>query len=256
MELDLLLAVAPPSLTVIACLFLIFKYIQQHKKNLGFSLITILAVSDLIYSINTLVSIFWNAESYGRIALGILFFSIYFSIGWASAIAFLVYQSLADKNFDSKKQTARTFIGTFLLSCLCAFYWNASNLEMQFYIVLFIPLALSLVLTLVFYIKSIIILRGQQEYSLKSTKSYIKSLACYSFVQLFTYGPFILFLFFSGFYTFEREWAALFIVVAQNLSNLSGFFSALIFLCQGSSNYNKPLINQNDDENDLTQDLI
>ena len=117
---DFLIATTPPSLTCIACTILIVQYIRYPKKNLGFSLITILAVSDLIYAINTLVSIFNPTQSLMRINLAIMFFSIYFSIAWASAIAFLVYQSLADKNFDSKKQFTRTLISVFLTACLCS----------------------------------------------------------------------------------------------------------------------------------------
>ncbi len=117
---DFLLATTPPSLTCIACLVLIVQYIRFPKKNLGFSLITILAASDLIYASNTLVSIFNPSQSIMQISLAVMFFSIYFSIAWAAAIAFLVYQSLADKNFDSKKQFMRVFIGVFFTACLCS----------------------------------------------------------------------------------------------------------------------------------------
>jgi len=117
---DFLIATTPPSLTCIACGILVIQYIRFPKKNLGFSLIAILAVSDLIYASNTLVSIFNPPQSLMKITLAIMLFSIYFSIAWASAIAFLVYQSLADKNFDSKKQFIRVLIAVFLTACLCS----------------------------------------------------------------------------------------------------------------------------------------
>ena len=151
----------------------------------------------------------------------------------------------------------RLVIPSFTLKFLFIFSWNAySGGDLTIYISLFVPLGMSLILTFIFYIKGILILRGQQEYSLKSTKSYIRSLAWYSFSQIVTYGPFVIYLFLSGFYDFGPTWSAIFAITTQNLAGLSGFFSAMIFLCQGPLNSQKPLIHQNDDENDLTQDLI
>jgi len=105
-----------------------------------------------------------------------------------------------------------------------------------------------------FYIKSILILRSQQEYNLNSTKSYIRSLTFYSFVQLITYGPLVIYLFLSGFVYFEDKTSLMVAEITENLASISGFFSAMIFLCQTSSSYKKPLIHEND--NDLTQDMI
>jgi len=135
------------------------------------------------------------------------------------------------------------------------FSWDSNaGQSLAAFISLFLPLALSLIFTVFFYMKSILILRSQQEYNLKSTKSYIRSLTFYSFVQLITYGPLITYLFLCGFVDFDDKVSITMAEITENLASISGFFSAMIFLCQNSSNYKKPLINEND--NDLTQDMI
>lgn len=116
-------------------------------------------------------------------------------------------------------------------------------------------LLLSLFITIAFYQKSIMVLRDQREYELKSTKSYIKNLQCFSLAKLFTYGPLVLMLFLSPFSTFSVELRWRICGVSECLASLSGFISAMIFICQGSTKHSQPKFEYNSD-NDLTQDMI
>jgi len=117
-------------------------------------------------------------------------------------------------------------------------------------------LIISLFITLGFYQKSIIVLRDQPEYELKSTKGYIKNLQCFSLVQLFTYGPLVLMILLSQpFFAFGVELRWKICGVCECLASSSGFISAMIFICQGSTKHSQPKFEYNSD-NDLTQDII
>ena len=94
----------PSFLTVIACSWLFFKYCQGGWKRVGFSMIFILALSDFIYSLTVLSTIFFplvNVSPYYRFNF---FFCSNFSIYWAAAIAFLIYKTLFNKDLTNIKK--------------------------------------------------------------------------------------------------------------------------------------------------------
>ena len=117
-------------------------------------------------------------------------------------------------------------------------------------------LFLSLFLTLIFYQKSIMILRDQPEFDLKSTKSYIMNLRYFSLAQLVTYGPIVMMILLSqpltASFGVEIRWRIS--DICECLASLSGFISAMIFICRGSINSTQPKIEYSD--NDLTQEII
>jgi len=102
------LAMIPSVLTFFSCLWLFFKYFSQfriNKKNTGFTLIIILVFSDFVFSSNILIFLIKESfiDSYMALSIGIYFFALYFSVLWASAIAYLVYKSLQKLNEESKQ---------------------------------------------------------------------------------------------------------------------------------------------------------
>ena len=110
----------PAFLSCIACLWLFTKLVFHKKKSLGILLILVLAISDFIFALNNLLSCFFpdfliietnNAYDF------IYFSSIYFSTWWASTISFLVYKSLRDKDFNSKRPFLKMLIPILFLSC-------------------------------------------------------------------------------------------------------------------------------------------
>lgn len=109
-------------LSIIACFWLFFKYIRQMSKGVKSLLVVILAVSDLIYSMNHLLEDYWLEYSTFQRNIGNFCnaFSICFSIFWASAIAFIVYKNLADRYINLKD----LFIKVFLVILFLALAWT------------------------------------------------------------------------------------------------------------------------------------
>lgn len=90
---------------------------------------------------------------------------------------------------------------------------------------------------------------------MKSTNIYIRNLRMYSFIQLLTYGPLVVYLPIASYYsTIDPTIDKYLSSAAEILAGISGLFSVLIFLMQGPLNYKRRTSDQL--ESDLTQDLI
>lgn len=111
---DILCTHLPVSLTVLSCLWLFFKYCKQTQKGTGFTLIVILTVSDLIFSLTSLGATIFPFVFMRYVYQTLFYTTTYFSVLWASAMAFIVYKSLKEKDFDS-----RTIIFKWTLMILC-----------------------------------------------------------------------------------------------------------------------------------------
>jgi len=141
----------------------------------------------------------------------------------------------------------------FLSNLSCSWYYGSNNwgISVGFG---FIPSIISLVLTFVFYWKSVQILKGHSTFELKSTSDYIKNLRAYSFSQILTMGPTIFFYFLHGFTTtsdfVQNTYVQAFV---HSTAAFAGLINVLIFIRQGSQSYNKPVV---EIDFDLSKDLI
>ena len=110
----------PAILSCLACLWIFLKVFAQRKTSLGTLLILVLAISDFIFGLNNILSYFFpdffilEADDVYDF---VYFFAMYFSVWWASAISFLVYKSLREKDFDFKCSFFKMLIPIFVLSC-------------------------------------------------------------------------------------------------------------------------------------------
>jgi len=109
----------PGALTCLSCLWFFFKYFFQTNKNIGFSLIFVLTLSDFFFSLTVIISLFFPYSHLGGIYHVAIFISLQFSIFWASAMSYLVYKSLKNKDFNTWKSFWTTII--VLLSLALAF---------------------------------------------------------------------------------------------------------------------------------------
>lgn len=106
------------------------------------------------------------------------------------------------------------------------------------FLLLLIPLIISLFIVILFYWKSIKILKAQFENEQKSTRVYVRNLRCYSIAQILIYGPSILYLCsIGGFFDFGNRTIVLISIIAQAIANLAGFVNVVIFFCQGFATY-------------------
>ena len=101
------------ALASLSCFWIIFKYFQQPKNNIGLLLIFVLAIADLIFSLGIFISNFIYLFDTWDI---ILILSMEFSIMWASAVAYIVYKSLQDKHFNLPKVFWSTIFMIIILS--------------------------------------------------------------------------------------------------------------------------------------------
>jgi len=250
----------PACLSCIACIWLITKLLIKKKRSIGIFLILVLAVSDFIFALNDILSYFFPSFfilEANNVYDFVYFSSMYFSIWWASAISFLVYKSLRDKDFDSKSPFLKMLIPILILSCSTGAYWHYYPAEEQYCIPLLLPLVLSFLLTIAFYEKSIKLLREHSDAEVQSTRIYIRTLRFYSVVQLLTYGPLILSLIVPV--ADQKKIVVLNYIdlarLVEAIANLSGLFTALIFASQAAVTSHRPIVEQIDD-NDLTRDFV
>jgi len=250
------------SLTGLACLWLFFKYITEPEKNSGFSMVIILAISDLIYSTTLFSNCLFPDHIGGNIFYLISLSTLYFSIYWAGTISVFVYQTVRDKNPISNQHLLKGLLVTLTIASLSGFLWfQKLSYHELFYVpdfALYAPPGFALLLTSVFYWKSIKTLRTQPECELKSMRQYIRNLKYHSVSQIITCAPIIiLFAAISVFNSHEvrippvLQYAAL---IAQTLSCLSGFMNALIYLKLGRVKNNSDLMEYMN--TDLTNDTF
>jgi len=102
------------ALSSLSCLWIIFKYFQQPKDNIGLLLIFVLAISDLLFACSILTLHFIEEET--TIQDAIFFFSMQFSIMWASAVSYIVYRSLRDTTLNVMRLFRRILAALLLLS--------------------------------------------------------------------------------------------------------------------------------------------
>jgi len=116
---DILCTHLPASLTVLSCLWLFFKYCKQTQNGTGFTLIVILTVSDFIFSLTSLCATLFPFVSMRYIYQTLFYTTTYFSVLWASAMAFFVYKSLKEREFDSQPIV---FKGASLVLCIAILF--------------------------------------------------------------------------------------------------------------------------------------
>jgi len=115
----------PSVLTILACPWLFFKYAHKGWRRAGFSMIFILTLSDFLYSVTVLTSIFFPYANFSPCYRFGFYFCSYFSIYWASAIAFLVYKTLASQNAINTKQLfVRTLLIVLTVTLTCVFLYS------------------------------------------------------------------------------------------------------------------------------------
>ncbi len=117
---------------------------------------------------------------------------------------------------------------------------------------------ISLIATLIFYQKSINILRDQSQFEHKSTSVYVRNLRYFSSVQLLTYGPLIVLTLIQQYFLLNigvkyQYWIE---NSCTTLACSSGFLSVVVFACQGGLNNDEEFGRDNAADLDLTSDIL
>jgi len=116
--LDVLAAILPASLSCLGTFWLFYRFLRLISPNIGFSMVLILGVSDLLQSVVVLLDTLIPGMILNKVSNCLFFLSIYFSIFWASSMSFLVYRSIKYIDFNSKIAFIKTLIFVFILSLL------------------------------------------------------------------------------------------------------------------------------------------
>jgi len=245
----------PAALSCFACFWIIYRYAIALRKSVGFTLILILAISDLFYSLSIIVIKTVYLSLTMRTLVAISFLTMYFSVLWASVMGYLVLKSLKTKEFNSIRSVIKMTILTISLSLLFSlgWYFGSGHWGLSMGIGL-IPSIIALLLTFVFYYRSIKILKEYSSFELKSTSNYIKNLRAYSLSQFLTMGPSIFGYFLHDFESVHDFLQSTHIqVLIHSTAAFAGLVNVLLFLRQGSQSYSKPVV---DESFDLSTDLI
>ncbi len=93
------------SLSIISCCWYFIMYIRKKDKPIQFSFILALLISDCIFNISLLLPKFcpWFFLDNVTLFLQVSVSSMMFSILWSATIAYLVYKSFLEYDFDAKK---------------------------------------------------------------------------------------------------------------------------------------------------------
>ena len=117
------------------------------------------------------------------------------------------------------------------------------------------PLLCAIIFSMIFYLKSIKVLREQSEYEQASTKLYVKNLQYYCFAQFVLYVPAMIYLWgLSGLLDILNSPTHYALSnYSEGIASLAGFVNSVIFLKQGSiKEYKTP---KDRLHLDVTQDL-
>jgi len=234
------------SLSVVSCLWYFSVYFRQKDKPIQLSLIFVLLLSDCFLSANILLE---------RIAPGFvldyfdyhLFAFIYtltFSTVWSAIIAYFVYRSFLEYDFNAKQVFLRSLLGVILVNFL--FTFGVLKYSGEFSgatgIILLTTLSLSILSTAYFYWKSARLASPFMEYEPQSTKTYIRSMTFYSLAQIFTYFPFMLINISLCYFPMDGNTNAALNSIAYSFAGSAGFLTVLVFMKQGPMGYHKPKV--------------
>lgn len=118
---DILSTYIPAGLTCISFLWIFYKYIKQKNKNIGFTLIFILSISDFILSTVGIVSGVLPKIMLKYVYQTLFYLAIHFSIFWAAIMAFIVYKSLQDREMNVKRFCLKMILMTFTAASIFTF---------------------------------------------------------------------------------------------------------------------------------------
>ena len=103
-------------LSSLSCLWIVFKYFQQPKNNIGLLLIFVLALADLSFAFSILSVHLTGEDTVFQEEM--FFFSMQFSVLWAAAVSYLVYKSLQDPNINIMRLFRIILVISILLSAI------------------------------------------------------------------------------------------------------------------------------------------
>lgn len=231
---EILFTIVPAALTCLACIGLFLKYIKMKNQSVGFSVVIILCISNFVFStaiiLRILPSIPFTEE---LIFKNVFHTAMFFSIYWASTVCYLVYYSLVDENFACKKIVAKTALAILALALITnLFLFYLADLH-DLYKILCPVLAATTIFNIIYYAKSIKILKEQAQYFARSSKIYMRGLRCYFGAQVITSVPLIIYLSFKKIYGIELEEGFTLSKFLEELIAFSGFINAVNFAVQG-----------------------
>jgi len=231
---ELLFTIIPAALTCLACIGLFLKYMKMKNQSVGFSVVIILCISNFVFSTAIILRILPSIPFTEEVLFQNAFHTaMFFSIYWASTVCYLVYYSLIDENFACKKivvKTALAILALALITNLLLFY--VAKLH-DLYKILCPILAITTIFNVIYYVKSIKILKEQAQYFARSSKIYMRGLRCYVGAQIITSVPLIIYLSIKKLYGIDLEERFTLSKFLEELIAFSGFINAINFAVQG-----------------------
>ena len=237
------------SISTIACMWLFLQFFCLPKKTLAVKMIFILCLSDFIFHLTNILTLWTFPAFVLEIILLLLNTSVIFSVSWAACIAFMVYKMLTMETINPVRFYKVSLLLTVFLALaivigyiiLCFSSLNLSRNEFlaeteNLTLVLILTLfpVLPLCLTTFYYLKTISILKKLPNQN--DTGQIIQVLYRYAFVQIVAIGPTFVTILINTFLDLSSEDddnAFSFIQMIVNaLLGLTGFGNSLVFFYQ------------------------
>jgi len=111
------------SLSVISCIWYFSMYFRRKDKPIQLSLIFVLLISDCLLSANILLERFAPefVLDYFNCHLFAFIFTVTFSTVWSAMIAYFVYKSFLEYDFNAKQVFLRSLLAVILVDSLFTF---------------------------------------------------------------------------------------------------------------------------------------
>jgi len=197
-------------LSTIACIYMFYCYRKLPYKNFGAQMIITLTVADFIFHFSYILFIQKYIPIIKPFANFITSSAFRFSMFWSSSIALILYKLLsryenATKMSKYYKCCLFTVISLSLILSLISLYCNElTKPEDQTKKQLISGVSdssfvISLLLTLIYYVKSIKILKRDDCLKTAASRQFIRTLYQYALVQFITIGPQLIYSYYTLF---------------------------------------------------------
>lgn len=219
--------------SALTCSILFYCYFKIPQRGLGLKMIMSLAISDFIFHISQIILILWE-NNLVQIIFSVPIESAFnFSLIWASNIAYFTFRFIHLDNIDDPPKFFLLSAIAIIIIAICtsligtllggAFIWG---------LIADIPAPFAIIMTLLLNLKSIAALTKASQHISEETKTTVKALYQYAFVQTLTVGPVTVYFLLRDVTNWELS---VFSIVSAFLISFSGFANAMVYFFQRSN---------------------
>jgi len=105
-------------ISTLACIWLFYQFFSLSRKTLAVKMIFILSVSDFLFHLTNILTMWTFSQEIQNIIIYLLNSSVIFSVLWAASIAYMVYKMLSLDPINPIRYYKLSLLGIIFLSLL------------------------------------------------------------------------------------------------------------------------------------------